>query len=110
MSNAQTTRVWVTLWEAPPIKGYDGSVRAVASVNPLRMEGCDITRIVLDIPHGVGLGDEGPGDTVAAAVAAERERCAVWLSDEADAYRSNGNVVVAAALLEAADDLRRGDD
>ena len=56
----ETTRVWVTLWEPPPIKGYDGPVRAVASVNPLRLEGCDITRIVLDIPHGIGVASEKP--------------------------------------------------
>ena len=100
------TRVWVELESWP----QSGEIFAVASTRGHVPNVIDVSRVFLDIPHGVGLGDEGPVDIVAAAVLAEREKCAAWLIDEADAYRSNGNVVVAAALLEAADDLRRGDD
>jgi hypothetical protein len=52
----EKTRVWVTLWRVPD----SGTVRAVASVAPLRKEGCDISRFIIDLPHDVGLGSGGP--------------------------------------------------
>jgi hypothetical protein len=72
------------------------------------MEGCDITRIVLDIPHGVGLGDEGPVDIVAAAVAAERERCARVCQDLAEEWDQKGYWDEKDALGEAANAIHKG--
>lgn len=51
----ETTRVWIYLYDDP----QDG-ILAYADGIPQRPSEHEVARIVLDVPHGVGLGPDGP--------------------------------------------------
>jgi hypothetical protein len=96
------TRVWVTLNGTPedPIMVADG---AMSGIYPY-----DISRVFLDIPHGVGLGPEGPVDIVAEAVAAERERCAQICLEHAQLWERQNDWLEMSAACDCAAAIREG--